>query len=89
METQEAIDARSEQNTSHSILVKGMWKSAREISRSRSRQESLEQIVKDLWIIVSHGYEQLKLYMEPQGLWADWLHGIHGYTWRWRSRTHW
>ena len=37
----------------------------------RVKRESLEQIVKDLWIIVSHDYEQLKLYMEPQGLWAD------------------
>ena len=35
------------------------------------KRGSLEQIVKAPWIIVSHGYEQLKLYMEPQGLWAD------------------
>ena len=39
METQAAVDAGSEQNTSYSILDKGTWKSAREISYPRSRQE--------------------------------------------------
>lgn len=35
------------------------------------KRGSLEQIVMAPWIIVTHGYEQLKLSVEPQGLWAD------------------
>lgn len=36
-----------------------------------NKRGPLEQIVKDPWITVGHGYEELKLYMEPLSDYQD------------------